>query len=149
MEFPDQDQSHPIISTPGIYYFNIEVTDDQSNIYTDILTVEVLDLAQLDVLLTGKWDGMSGSLMNSDIENALKYFHESSRDEYQEIFEIFIDELPIIASEMGEIELIYVRDRVAKYRITREEEIQGQIYDITYFISFVKGHDGLWKIESF
>ena len=40
-------------------------------------------------------------------------------------------------------------DRIAKFRIKREEQIQGQIYDISYYIYFIKDVNGLWKIESF
>jgi hypothetical protein len=149
VEFPGPDQSHVVITTPGVYYFTVEITDDQSNVYTDTVAIEVLDLAQFDVLLKGKWAGMKDSLMNGDIENALDFFHDSVRQDYQEIFDILIDQLPVIASELGEIELNYVQDIVAKYRIEREEEIQGQVYNISYNIRFIKGPDGLWRIESF
>jgi len=42
------------ITTPGIYFFTAEVTDDQSNTYTDTIAAVVLDQAQLDALLRGK-----------------------------------------------------------------------------------------------
>jgi len=103
------------ITTPGIYSFTAEVTDTESNTYTDTIAVVVLD----------------------------------SKENYQEIFSLLIDRLPEIASAMREIELISVKDRVAKYRIKREEEVQGQLYDITYYIYFVKDLNGLWRIESF
>lgn len=89
------------------------------------------------------------ALINNNIEGALNYFHESSKEEYQEIFNFLINEISGIASAMREIELIYLEDKVAKFRIKREEEVQGQTYDITYYIYFVKGLDGLWEIESY
>ena len=137
------------ITTPGIYSFTAEVTDTESNTYTDTIAVVVLDQVELDVLLKAKWEEMKSFLIDNNIEAALNYFHESSKENYQEIFSLLIDRLPEIASAMREIELISVKDRVAKYRIKREEEVQGQLYDITYYIYFVKDLNGLWRIESF
>ena len=136
------------ITTEGIYYFTAEV-DYQGNTYTDTIATVVLNQAELDALLTAKWDGMKTSLINNNIEGALNYFHESSKKDYQEIFNLLRARLPHIVSAMREIELIYSEDRLAKYRIKREEEVQGQIYDITYYIYFVKDFNGLWHIESF
>jgi hypothetical protein len=50
---------------------------------------------------------------------------------------------------MRDIELVYINEKVAKYRIKKQETLHGQVYDISYFIYFIKGIDGLWKIESF
>lgn len=146
---PEEHEYEIQITGEGVYYFTAEVTDSESNLYTDTIAVVVMDQAQLDALLRAKWEGMKSSLISINIEGALNYFHESSKDDYREIFTILIARLPDIASAMREIELIYIKDRVAKYRIKREEEVQGQIYDITYYIYFVKDLNGLWHIESF
>ncbi|MFZ5954927.1 MAG: hypothetical protein ACOYT4_00730 [Nanoarchaeota archaeon] len=56
------------------------------------------------------------------------------------------------ASEMqegGQIQLIYLKDNEAKYRIRREQLIDGQSETITYYIYFVKDENGLWKIDRF
>jgi len=133
----------------GIYYFTVEVTDAENNVHTDTVAVVVLDQAQLDQLLKTKWDGMKNALTNGNIEGALTYFHESSKEEYQEVFNFLTDRIPDIATGMREIQLIYLVDKVAKYRIKKEEEVQGQTFDITYYIYFIKDLNGLWHIESF
>ena len=92
---------------------------------------------------------MKNALTNGNIEGALAYFHESSKEEYQEVFNFLTDRIPYIAASMREIQLIYLVDRVAKYRIKKEEEVQGQTFDITYYIYFIKDLNGLWHIESF
>jgi hypothetical protein len=137
------------MATPGIYYFTAETTDDQSNIYTDTIAVVVLDQAQLDALLKAKWNDMKTALINGDIEGALQYLHETSKEEYRDVFNFLINDIPGIASAMRDVDMIYSKDRVTKFRIKREEIVQGQTYDITYYIYFVQGTDGLWKIESF
>jgi len=137
------------ITREGIYYFTAEVTDTQNNIYTDTIAIVVLNQTELDALLKAKWNGMKTCLINSNIEGALNCFYESSKEDYQKIFNLLIARLPDIASAMREIEMIYLEDKLAKYRIKREEVLQGQTYDITYYIYFIKNFNGLWHIESF
>ena len=48
-----------------------------------------------------------------------------------------------------DIQLIYVNDTVAKYRIRKDEMIDGENYRVTYYIHFVKNPQGLWSIDSF
>jgi hypothetical protein len=108
-----------------------------------------MDKAVLDVLLQAKWNGMKAALISEDIEQSLTYYQEGSKERYQEIFDVLAENISTIASGMGEIELVYVNEKIAKYRIIKQETIQGQVYDITYFIYFNKGLDGIWKIESF
>lgn len=50
---------------------------------------------------------------------------------------------------MAEIELVYVKDSIAKYRIRRMQVFESQMREITYYIYFTKDVDGLWKIEQF
>lgn len=138
-----------VMSTSGIYYFTAEVTDDQNNTFTDTVAVLVMDRAELDALLNAKWDGMKAALINSDIDSALNYFYESSKDDYNEIFNILSNRIYGIAAGMREIEFVYSTDHNAKYRVKKQEQIQGQLYDITYYIYFIQDHNGLWRIDRF
>ncbi|MFH1674072.1 MAG: hypothetical protein ABIF87_11705 [Pseudomonadota bacterium] len=135
--------------TPGVYYPTITLTDELGNSYTGSTAIVVYDRNTIDALLKSKWNGMKQALMDGDIEGALEYFHEGSKETYREIFSLLQDRIADIASAMREIDFIYLEDRIAKYRIKREEEAQGQIYHIAYYIYFIKGADGLWKIESY
>ena len=138
------------MTTPGIYYFTAEAIDNQSSTYTDTIAVVVLDQAQLDALLKAKWNGMKTALINRDLDGALAYFADGTKDNYQQIFSLLTeDKLQGIASGMREIEKIHFEENRAKYGINREETVQGILHDITYYIYFVKGGDGIWKIESF
>ncbi|HOP46388.1 MAG TPA: IPTL-CTERM sorting domain-containing protein [Desulfobacteraceae bacterium] len=146
---PNENEYTVKMTTPGIYYFTASAQDDQNSTYTDTIAVQVLDKTELDVLLRAKWEGMKAALANQDIQSALEYFHEGSKEKYEEIFNLLIDRLSDISSAMREIEFVSSKDKMAKFRIKREEEIQGQTYDITYHIYFVKDLYGLWGIESF
>lgn len=137
------------MTAEGIYYFTAEATDAENNIYTDTVAVQVLDRAELDALLKAKWNGMRTSLINDDITGAITHFYESSRGDYEEIFNTLSSDISEIASTMREIELIYSEGRITKYRIKKQEQVQGQNYDMTYYIYFIKDHNGMWRIESF
>ena len=59
------------------------------------------------------------------------------------------NDLADIAAGMEDIELIYLKEYVAKYRIGKNESINGEIHRITYYIYFVRDPYGLWYIEGF
>ena len=91
------------------------------------------------------WSDMKENLAAGNIEGALNYFSEGSKEKYREIFTLLGDRLPTLANNMQDIELIYVRGDIAKYRIHRLQYEQ----QITYYIYFGKDEDGYWKINSF
>ena len=113
--------------------------------YTATTVVNVMSLEEMDVLLKAKWDGMKQALATGDIEGAMSFFSDASQEKYRGLFTYLHDELPEMAGEMNNIQLIYLRDGRAKYRIRRMEE--GQ--EITYYIYFHRLSDGLWKIYQF
>jgi hypothetical protein len=137
------------ISTPGIYYISAEATDEEARVYKDTVALVVMDLATMDAMLRAKWNGMKSALIDGNISDALNFFTYPSRGEYEQIFSILSDQMPNIAENMEDIQLIYANDTVAKYRIRKDEMIDGENYRVTYYIHFVKNPQGLWFIDSF
>ena len=131
----------------GIYYPTVTVTDDKGNIYTDSIAVTVLNREKMDALLKGKWEGMKRALVDQDVEGALGYFDKKSKEKYRRILQILKDNLSSIAAGMEEIKMVDIKQYVAKYRISRTEDIEGQTKEITYLIYLVKNENGEWKIE--
>ncbi len=132
----------------GIYYFTASVVNS-GQVYSDTIGVVVLNTEDTDALIRAKWNGMKSSLINSDIDGALKNFALPSQDEYQNIFNRLSSQLPAIASGMEDIEQVYVRGYVAKYRIKKDEVINGISYRITHYIYFVQDANGNWYVDSF
>jgi hypothetical protein len=137
------------LTTEGVYYFTANVTGPDSNVYQDTVAVVVLNQITLDALLRAKWEGMKTALGNQDVSGAINYFLESSKVRYQNAFNVIIDDLPQIISGMQNIEMIYLKDNVAKYRIYRVHDINGTPQNITYYIYFVRDANGVWKIDRF
>jgi hypothetical protein len=138
------------MSVIGLYYFFAEATDADNNTYSDVVVIQVMDKGEMDVLLHTKWNGMKNSLAAGDVQSALSYFHPGTRDDYEFIFSALPPQrLNEIGLTMREIELIYIRENIAKYRIKREEVINGTTYDITYYLYFSEDGRGIWKILRF
>ena len=137
------------ITTEGVYSFTAEVTDDQNNTYTDTVEVVVQNKTALDVLLKAKWEGMKNKLASQDIANAVTYFNSGSQQLYNDLFTALNAQLPQLVQEMQDIQLIYVRNGTAKYRIIKNEIYGGQALAITYYIYFALDDRGLWKIVKF
>ncbi len=134
---------------PGIYLPKVRVVDDQGNVYEKSTVVNVFSKEEMDGLLRSKWEGMKGNLLERDLSSALGYFVDSSKGMYQRAFEVILDRIPQIVSEMGEMEPIFIRNNIAKYRIERIHSLDGGIQMITYYIYFVRDRDGLWRIDRF
>ncbi len=130
----------------GIYYPTVIVTDSQGIQYSDTIAIVVLNAADLDALLRAKWVAMKTAIANQDVEGAVKYYTEGSKQIYNDIFTTLYSQLPQIAQDMQNIELLYTRDKTAKYRIRQDELYEGQTVTMTYHIYFVVDSDGLWKI---
>lgn len=133
------------MTTEGVYFLTAEVTNDESNIYTDTIAIQALDEAELDALLRAKWEGMKTALSQNDIDDAVSYFSSFSKENYREMFTILSDNLTQIEQELGDIQFAGVMKHSAKYdiRITRD----GNEY--SFYLLFVRDEEGLWKIRSF
>ena len=65
------------------------------------------------------------------------------------MFTLLQDQIAQIASDMEEIELVYLTGRQAQYRLRRTETADGQPVRVTYYIYFIQGTDGIWRIRDF
>ncbi len=136
-------------STEGIYTATVTVTDTAGNEYSDSITIVVLNRQEIDTLLRQKWEGMKERLGRRDVEGALQYFLGLYKETYRRAFSVIIDRLPQVVSNMEDIELIYLFDNVAKYRITRTMDIDGVQRVVTFYIYFSKDSKGVWRIDRF
>ncbi|BBO72201.1 hypothetical protein DSCA_61310 [Desulfosarcina alkanivorans] len=137
------------VTTEGIHTFEIEATDSEGNVYTDEISIEVVDRAALDDLLQDKWTNMKAALMAGDVDGALEYHHEDARERYAAIYNALGDDLATLVGRMQNISWINYVNGVAKYRIRQNHEINGQVVTITYYIYFSRDKNGLWLIERY
>ncbi len=96
--------------------------------------------------LQSVWDGMKTAMLAGDVSQVVNYFDEETKSNYLEIFDTISAQLPQLAADMREIEPVYFEDGGAQFRIKRLEILVGNEYDVTYYIYFVRGEDGVWRI---
>jgi hypothetical protein len=137
------------LTTEGVYYFTASVTGPDSNVYQDTVAIVVLNTSQLDALLRAKWEAMKTALANQNISGALNYYTEETKQLYNDIFTALNAQLPQLVQDMQNIQLIYVEDNTAEYRIRKDDVYGGQTVTITYYIYFMIDRDGIWKIYRF
>lgn len=129
----------------GLYFPRVTVTDTAGNSYTEMAVVNVMLREEMDTIFKGNWDGMKNGLLSANIDKTLRFFTDGSKERYKGIFETLKNQISSLATEMGPIQLIYVKDGVAKYRI-RKNDSNGEV---TYYIYFEADQDGIWKISQF
>ena len=149
IESPTPTEYRVRMTTEGIYYFTAEATGPDNKVYTDTVSIVVLNKEELDALLQGKWDDMKTALITGDIQGALRFHHGMLRDKYEAIYKLLGNDLSTKVQQMQDIELIYAEGDRAKYRIRRDHTIEGQTVTITYYIYFSRDETGLWKIERY
>ncbi len=71
---------------PGIYFPTVKVTHADSSVYMDFAIVQIVDNAQLDVVLRVKWDGMKNALRSGNTAVAASYIVMNKRASYQTVF---------------------------------------------------------------
>ncbi|MDA8240480.1 MAG: PKD domain-containing protein [Nitrospiraceae bacterium] len=138
-----------LYSSPGIYYATLTVVDSGNYSYTDTIGIVTLNASVLDGSLRNIWDAFKAKLSVQDVVGGVNFMSGATRDSYQQALNIILSDLPQMISDMQAIELIYVKDDTAKYRINRVQDIDGTQVTITYYIYFMKDSDGLWKIREF
>ncbi len=129
----------------GIYFPTIAVIDEQNNTYTDTIAIAVLNHTAIDALLKGKWNAMKMALANRDVEGAVGYFIDRSKDRYRTIFEVLRDQLPVITGTFVEFSIVEVYDNTAEYEVVANEN--GVLY--SYPGVFIKDGNGIWKFKDF
>ncbi|BBO72189.1 hypothetical protein DSCA_61190 [Desulfosarcina alkanivorans] len=143
------DERKAQVTTEGLHDFSVEVTDSEGNIYTDEVSVEVVDEEALDALLQDKWTKMKTALMTGDIDGALEFHHEHQREKYEGIYNALGSDLTTLSGQMQDISMVSYVNGLAKYKIQQDHEIAGQVVTITYYIYFSRDANGLWLIESY
>lgn len=91
------------------------------------------------------WNRMRAALKRGDINSAVSYYDDFSKDAYKEMFTALSSLLPQIAQELGDMQFIRIMKNSAECDIRTIRN--GKNY--SFHLLFVKGEDGIWRIRSF
>ena len=95
----------------------------------------------------GIWEQFKAALAVGDVDTALTFIAEISRDKYAEIFQIIGPSLPDYAAGMGDLILKSDSevDGEVKYEMTHQVGSETYLFPVI----FIKDDDGSWKIDNF
>ncbi len=125
--------------TEGVYYPTITVTDDQGMTYADTIAIVVINQTDLDALLQAKWNAMKTALGNQDVEGAVVYFTENSKDMFRYNFELMQSILPTIVQDMESITMQKGKDGLVVYEMFKLQDGTER----SYYIEFIKDTNGI------
>jgi hypothetical protein len=132
-------------TTEGALTITVSAIGPDGKTYSDSVTVTVISKTKLENLLKAKWEGMRTALVAGDVATAVTNFTPLTMEIYREQFTSLSALLPTIAAGMGNIMLVKVEDNQAECEM--RDTINGTEY--SFYLLFLKGGDGIWKIRNF
>lgn len=127
----------------GAYQATFTIVDAFGNRHVRKVPVLVKDPAAQDRMLRAIYAEMLNRLRARDIESALKKISGSMRDRYREVFTLLAPDLPTIVDQLGTLREGTIGEELAEYVLVRS--VNGE--SVAFFIYFLRGEDGVWRIE--
>ena len=144
-EGEEENRFNVSLTSPGIYLLTAEAADDQGNLHTGSVSVQVLSQEELDAMLRVKFNEMKSALTAGDVDAAVKSFSGASRSMYHQRFSALSSVLDQVAGDMGPIAFVEADGNRAVYDLTTERD--GKVY--SYQLVFIREEDGIWRIYNF
>lgn len=144
---PSLDGQSFTYTQPGLYVATAVITDSQGAQTNAAAIIQVLDRAQLDALLQGKWNALRDALSRADVTGAVSLFAQASRDAYQDQLGALagVGALGQVASDLGPIRLVRARTNAAEYEV----RAMRNAVEYSFHVLFVVDGDGVWRLRAF
>lgn len=130
-------------TTAGVYPVTVWVTANNL-VYTLSLNIVVQDPQQQTDQLKILWGNMRTALINGNKANAMQTLSVQARNTYGGVFDALMPNMATVFGELSEIEPVSNNIDIASHGIIRVENGVNKMY----FINFIKGNDGVWRIDS-
>lgn len=134
-------QHRVIITVPGVYTITFNGVDYAGDRYKDTYGFIGMAREDMEEMLKSIWTGMRDYLKAGSMDDAIALITPETRGRYAEQFFLLGDYLPEIFANIGDIQLVTLKDNVAKMRIYEGE--------IIHYVWFARDIYGLWKIHKF
>ncbi|MBI5406232.1 MAG: carboxypeptidase regulatory-like domain-containing protein [Nitrospirae bacterium] len=134
-------QYRVFINEPGIYTLGFWGIDPMGNRYEDTFGFTGIARGDVEEILKALWTKFKNDLIANNIEAALSIFTPETRGRYAEQFFLLGESLPDIFTNIGDIQIISLKDNLAKTRVYEGE--------ITHYVWFARDIYGQWKIHKF
>jgi PKD repeat protein len=129
---------------PGVFQAQFFIRDAQGNLTIRTVPVVVLSASAIDQQLRVVWGAFASALGARDKPQAMQYLSETAKAKYGIVYDKLVAELPQIVASLSTPTTVFVSDGIAEYAINRTIDGVNRIF----FMYFVQGIDGVWRIES-
>lgn len=129
---------------PGIYQVVVTVTDTRGATHTFRFVVVVQDRGEVDLTLQSVFDEMRNRLRVGDIDGALKTVSGGAQERYKAIFTGLGPALSSVADRLGSLSGGTIIGDIAEFVVLRE----GVGGSNAFLIYFLRGEDGVWRLDS-
>lgn len=139
----EQEVFSTTFSEPGIYRPTITITTENTT-YKKQTVILVQSRESMIQMLTAIWDGMNQALVQGDITTALTYLDDFGKKQYGPVFEVLKDKMPQIVQSYSIPKGVLITGNIGELAVNRDYKGQNRIY----FIYFMRGKDGVWKLHN-
>ncbi len=147
IDFSTTDRTTPVeftYVTPGVYQPTIFVTDSQGATSNKTLTVVVLDAEQMDAFFKSIWDALNSDLVAGDLLDANRYLNLSAQTKYLRVFQTLLPHMGGIVASYSPLQRVSISEDIGEYAVNRTYQGQNRLY----LIYFLKGADGVWRVDA-
>ena len=144
---PEEDGTYSVnLGFEGTYSITATAMDPNGQTHVTDLAIIVHSRSKLDTLLESKWNGMRAKIGAMDIDGAVQYLATPYRNFYRDGFLAVGTSLQYLNDYLRPIDLVYAIGERAKARMTRQDDVNGQIRQIEYVVYFIM-ENGIWKLK--
>ena len=130
-------------ATPGVYPVTAWLTT-ATGVQQVSLNIVVNDKQQIDDQLQAVWNNLRNALISGNKPLAMKSITPGSSKKYSGLFDALMPYMTEVYNELSVIEPSEVDTDIASYATLR---LEGGVIK-TYMINFIRGSDGVWRIDS-
>jgi len=141
----DPDEYRYRLPLDGLYYFTLTAVGPDASQLQDDTAVIAFNQASLESYLRTMWTAMTDKLSIADTEGALAYLSPATREDYRQMADALLVQLPDIVDTQVEFNFLYAVGNIAKFELVESDNGQLRSHEVT----FAKDENGIWKIVQF
>lgn len=130
-------------SAPGTFAATVTASDSQATTATKNFMVVAIDPVRIDQMLRAIWGGVTDALMGGDKATAMSFLPSQAKAKYGPVFDALMPAFPAIAATFSPLASSSLSGSIAEYVIARTSSGTSR----AYFIYFVRGADGVWRLD--
>ena len=141
-----QEADKVLVSYPaaGTYPTRLTASDAQGNTVQKDFVIVVQDATLADQRLKALWGGMNTALASGNKDVAMSYLSGAAQDKYGPVFDALAAQMPEIISSLSPPQTGALSADVGEYAVNRMEGGTNMVF----FVYFVRGADGVWRMDS-